>query len=179
MVDPANPLEGLTRRQLQGLHNLLSDVHSSLAWSWQLPVLIRQRCWLRLEMIELGNLHRWLPPDGCEEAPELCRYRELVAQGWSPLQAQEQCWQEFGDDDCRTALQRFWASQHDRKHDWTVPAISGLDQLLSALNRSGCGHHPDAGAAPSRGSDRSSAALGFGQHTVDAAHLRLIPGHGP
>ena len=66
MVDAANPLEGLTRRQLQGLHNLLSDVRSSLAWSWQLPVLIRQRCWLRLEMIELGNLHRWLPPDGCE-----------------------------------------------------------------------------------------------------------------
>ena len=80
MVDAANPLEGLTRRQLQGLQNLLSDVRSSLAWSWQLPVLIRQRCWLRLEMIELGNLHRWLPPDGCEEAPELCRYRELAAQ---------------------------------------------------------------------------------------------------
>ena len=58
MVDPANPLEGLTRRQLQGLHNLLGDVRSSLAWSWQLPVLIRQRCWLRLEMIELGNLLR-------------------------------------------------------------------------------------------------------------------------
>ena len=133
MVDPANPLEGLTRRQLQGLHNLLSDVRSSLAWSWQLPVLIRQRCWLRLEMIELGNLHRWLPPDGCEEAPELCRYRELVAQGWSPLQAQEQCWQEFGDDDCRTALQRFWASQQDRKHDWTVQRYLAL---ISCYRRS-------------------------------------------
>ena len=34
MVDPANPLEGLTRRQLQGLHNLLSDVRSSLAVSY-------------------------------------------------------------------------------------------------------------------------------------------------
>ena len=120
MDDPAHHLEGLTSRQRQGLQSLLNDLRSSLTWSWQLPVLIRQRCWLRLETIQLSELHRWLPPDGCEDAPELARYRELVALGWSPLQAQEQCWQEFGDDDCRIALQRFWASQHDRKHDWTL-----------------------------------------------------------
>ena len=77
----------------------------------------------------MSELHRWLPPDGCEDAPELSRYRELVALGWSPLQAQEQCWQEFGDDDCRIALQRFWASQHDRKHDWT------LQRYLAMISR--------------------------------------------
>ena len=54
MVDPDNPLDGLTGRQQKALQNLLGDMRSSLAWSWQLPVLIRQRCWLRLEMIPLG-----------------------------------------------------------------------------------------------------------------------------
>ena len=182
MVDPDNPLDGLTGRQRQALQNLLSDMRSSLAWSWQLPVLIRQRCWLRLEMIPLGDLHRWLPPDGREDAPELARYRELVAQGWSPLQAQDQCWQEFGDDACRTALQRFWASQQERQHDWTrtvAVQVSRIDQSLQAIDRIRDHHHSDAGAAPGRSSDRSSAALGFGQHTADAAHLRLIPGHWP
>ena len=178
MVDPDNPLDGLTGRQRQALQNLLSDMRSSLAWSWQLPVLIRQRCWLRLEMIPLGDLHRWLPPDGREDAPELALPRTggagmVTTAGSGAVLAG--IWRRCMPHCTATVLGQSTGATTRLDH----AALSRVDQSLQAIDRIRNHHHSDAGAAPGRSSDRSSAALGFGQHTADAAHLRLIPGHGP
>ena len=47
MDDGFDPLEGLTGRQRLACRQLLSQVKAP-SWSWQLPVLLHQRCWLRL-----------------------------------------------------------------------------------------------------------------------------------
>ena len=73
------PLEGLTRTQQLGLRDVLLDVRNAGGWSWDLPVLLRDRCWLRLDRIRLSQLIRQLPPDGRDEAPELFHYRKLRA----------------------------------------------------------------------------------------------------
>ena len=120
MDDGFDPLEGLTPRQRLGLRQLLLEVHHAPSWSWQLPVLLRQRCWLKLERISLDEPHRWLPPDAREDAPELVRFRALRAQGVPPQQAEEQCWLEFGMANCRQALQRFWERQDEPRPAWTT-----------------------------------------------------------
>ena len=56
MKDGFDPLDGLTTRQRLGLQDLLVSVEKTGAWSWDMPVLIRQRCWLRLESI-LSLIH--------------------------------------------------------------------------------------------------------------------------
>ena len=81
MKDWFDPLDGLTTRQLLGLQDLLGSLGMSGTWSWDLPVLIRQRCWLRLESIRLNQLHLCLPPDPRGEAPELVHYRRLRVNG--------------------------------------------------------------------------------------------------
>jgi len=135
MDDVVDALAGLTSRQRLGLQALIADVRRTPTWTWQLPVLIRQRCWLRLDQIRLSQLHRWLPPDTCAEAPELVRYRELLSQGWPALQAQECCWQEFGAEDCHQALQRFWASQSDGRQHWTMQRyLTLVDQYRRRFN---------------------------------------------
>ena len=68
----------------------------------------------------LDELHRWLPPDAREDAPELVRFRALRAQGVHPQQAEEQCWLEFGMANCRQALQRFWDRQDEPRPAWTT-----------------------------------------------------------
>ena len=85
-----------------------------------MPVLIRQRCWLRLESISLDQLHRWLPPDARGEAPELVHYRRLRANGMTEIEAEQRCWEEFGMANCRQALQRFWESQGASGTTWTT-----------------------------------------------------------
>ena len=120
MEDGFDPLEGLTSRQRRGLHQLMHAVERSHTWSWDLPVLIRQRCWLRLDHIRLDQLHRWRPPDARADAPELVHFRQLRAQGLSELEAEQACWQEFGMGHCRQALQRFWESQDDAGQHWTT-----------------------------------------------------------
>ena len=94
------PLAGLTENQRLGLCEILLDVQQADAWSWELPVLLRDRCWLRLDRIRLSQLKSYLPPDGRDEAPELMHYRLLVTEGIDPLLAQQTCWQEFGTEDC-------------------------------------------------------------------------------
>ena len=84
-----DPLDGLTSRQRLGLQDLLVSVETTGTWSWDLPVLIRQRCWLRLEYIRLDQLHRWLPPDARGEAPELVHYRRLRVHGMTEIEAEQ------------------------------------------------------------------------------------------
>ena len=113
-------LAGLTRRQQMGLIEVLEEVRRADGWSWHLPVLLRERCWLRLSRTPLTELHRLLPPDGRDEAPELMQYRRLLQQGVNPLLAQQSCWHDFGMEDCQRALQDYWSSQDSTIHGWTA-----------------------------------------------------------
>ena len=113
-------LGSLTARQRLALFGVLEEVRQARSWSWRLPVLLHDRCWLRLSRIRLDQLQRWLPPDGGGDAPELIRYRELLSTGDSPLQAQQRCWLEFGTEDCQRALKGFWVSQDTCRHGWTT-----------------------------------------------------------
>ena len=113
-------LAGLTERQQRGLVEVLDEVRSADRWSWQLPVLLQERCWLRLSRTPLTDLHRLLPPDGRDEAPELMHYRRLLEQGVDPLLAQQSCWQDFGMEDCQRALQDYWSSRDSANHGWTA-----------------------------------------------------------
>lgn len=119
MTDGFDPLEGLTQRQRLGLQELMAAVDQTHSWSWNMPVLIRQRCWLRLDCISLGQLQRWLPPDAREEAPELVYFRKLRADGMSEVEAEQTCWQEFGMDSCQQALHRYWDSRDASTSPWT------------------------------------------------------------
>ncbi|AII49823.1 hypothetical protein KR52_11845 [Synechococcus sp. KORDI-52] len=113
-------LAGLTERQQRGLIDVLDEIRHADGWSWQLPVLLRNRCWLRLSRIPLNELHHLFPPDGRDEAPELMQYRRLLHQGVDPLLAQQSCWQDFGMEDCQRALQAYWRSRDTAIHGWTA-----------------------------------------------------------
>ena len=115
-----DPLDVLTARQRLGLAEIFDEVRLASGWSWQLPVLLQERSWLRLMRITLRDLSRHLPPDGREDAPELCRFRALLEQGVDPLQAQQRCWAEFGMEDCHRALRRFWDVDESLKDGWTL-----------------------------------------------------------
>ena len=122
MVEPttsADPLRSLTGTQLEGLREILERLNAQPAWSWSLPVLLHERCWLRLSHVPLRNLNQVLPPDVNEDAPELASFRALVADGLDPLSAQQHCWQDFGMEDCCRALRQFWLSREQPGHDWT------------------------------------------------------------
>lgn len=126
---PRNPLAGLTEAQALGLQGVLAEIRAATEWSWGFPVLLRDRCWLRLDRIPLRQLQTVLPPDGREEAPELMHYRRLLADGVDPLQAQQACWHDFGMEDCQRALHSYWQSQHSHHHGWTA---SRYRQLVGA-----------------------------------------------
>ena len=96
-------------------------------WHGGLPVLILERCWLRLSAVAVQDLARRLPPDNSREAPELVRYRELLAIGHPPLEAEQLCWLEFGTEACRQAQHRLWDAQERGNHGWT------LDRYLQLL----------------------------------------------
>ena len=122
-------LADLTATQRLGLYDVLSDVKNAKSWSWELPVLLRDRCWLRLDRIQLSQLMRQLPPQGREEAPELVRYRLLIEEGFEPLTAQQTCWNEYGMEDCQRALRAYWRSQEQADHGWTARRYRQLVSL--------------------------------------------------
>jgi hypothetical protein len=77
--------------------------------------------------VAVQDLARRLPPDNSREAPELVRYRELLADGYPPLEAEQLCWLEFGSEACRQAQRRLWDAQERGNHGWT------LDRYLQLL----------------------------------------------
>jgi hypothetical protein len=99
----------------------LSALQREESWHGELPVLLLERCWLRLSSVPLRDLLLRLPPDGSREAPELVRYRDHLARGWPPWLALEHCWVEFGAAACREALLRFWEAQDRASGRWTLP----------------------------------------------------------
>ncbi len=121
-----DPLNVLTSRQRSGIGPILEEVRRAQEWSWQLPVLLHESSWLRLMRVSLSQLCRHLPPDGREDAPELERFRNLIAGGADALEAEQVCWAEFGMEDCQRALRRFWEGEDQIGHGWTMRRYLGL-----------------------------------------------------
>ena len=122
----AELLASLTPRQQQQTEALVALQQQEAHWHADLPVLILERCWLRLQSVSVADLAGVRPPDSSAEAPELVRFRELRQQGLDHLEAEEVCWQEFGRLDCSQALRRFWEAQERGNHGWTFSAYLHL-----------------------------------------------------
>lgn len=112
----------LTGRQEAEVHRLLLRQQWERHWHGRLPVVLLERCWLRLEAVQVERLTSVLPPDSTAEAPELVRFRQWRQEGRDPLQAEARCWQEFGAEACREALRRHWRAQDQGNHGWTLAA---------------------------------------------------------
>ncbi len=110
----------LTEQQRLRLEALLEAQQGHLQWHRELPVVLLDRCWLRLQVVSIEHLCGVLPPDSSGDAPELVRFRELLRAGQDSLEAQEQCWQEFGREPCSQALRRFWSAQEQGNRGWTL-----------------------------------------------------------
>lgn len=117
----------LTHRQRVELDHWLDQLDASAHWHGHLPVLLLERCWLRLSAVRVEELARRLPPDSSWDAPELVHYRQLLEWGHSPLAAEQLCWLEFGSEACRQAQRRLWDAQERGNHGWT------LDRYLQLL----------------------------------------------
>lgn len=110
----------LTPRQREELERRWKQLQGPETWHGDLPVLLLDRSWLRLSCLPVRELFLRLPPDASREAPELVRYRELVAAGHPPWQAQQLCWEDFGPEACRAAQLRLWSVQEGRDHLWRL-----------------------------------------------------------
>lgn len=117
----------LLQRQQEQVRAALAELAAAEGWHAALPVLLLERCWLRLSRVDVGRLAGRLPPDGSEAAPELVRFRELVAAGLDPALAQQECWLEFGPEACQQAQTMLWRSHAPDRRDWT------LDRYLALL----------------------------------------------
>jgi hypothetical protein len=127
----------LTGRQEAELRRLLLRQQQERHWHGRLPVMLLDRCWLRLETVEVARLASVLPPDSTAEAPELVRFRHWLQEGFDPLQAEARCWQEFGAEACREALRRHWLAQDQGNHGWTLMAyLQVLRHYRGGLERS-------------------------------------------
>jgi hypothetical protein len=109
-----------TLRQRQQLRRCQELLQAATEWHGALPVLLLERCWLRLEAVPVQDLALRLRPEGSAEAPELVRWRELLDAGLADWQAQQHCWEEFGAEACHEALRRFWLAQQRGDHGWTL-----------------------------------------------------------
>ncbi len=107
-----------TTKHKQHLKSTFENFHEQV-WSFNLPVLILERSWLKLEEIVLEDLAKRLPPDNSQEAPELVRYSQLTRKGVDPLIAIQQCWNEFGIEDFHRALRKSWDWKDRGNNGWT------------------------------------------------------------
>jgi hypothetical protein len=116
----------LLERHWHQVRQALEELRRSEQWHGGLPVLLLERCWLRLSQVAVGDLAMRLPPDCSLEAPELRRYRELLADGLPSWEAQRMCWEDFGADACREALRHYWAAQERGSQGWTLETYLDL-----------------------------------------------------
>ena len=119
----------LTSRQWGVVNQQLDELAQAHRWHSGMPVLLLERCWLRMSIVTAADLVLKVVPDCSRELPELVRYRQLLAEGRPSWQAQQLCWHEFGSVACQQALRRFWAAQEQGNHGWT------LDQYLNLLRQ--------------------------------------------
>ena len=122
-------LISLRPHQREDLQRRLALLQQEQRWHGGLPVLLLDRCWLRLDSVRIDQLASRLPPDSSREAPELALYRELLAAGQQGWQAQQQCWQEFGGEACREAVRAACRAEFGRLQ------CHGADQCASQRNR--------------------------------------------
>ena len=122
----ADLLERFTPRQRHTLWHHWQELQQQDRWGESLPVLLLERCWLRLTVESLTGLARRLPPDATGEAPELVRYQELLGQGLGSWEAQHRCWEEFGAEACREAQRRFWRARDQGNRGWTLERYLAL-----------------------------------------------------
>jgi hypothetical protein len=109
-----------TPAQQQEVERRLAGLQICPSWHGGVPVLLLERCWLRLSCVAVEDLARRLPPDASREAPELVRYRQLLVLGHPGWQAQQICWEEFGAQACREAQVRYWEAREQGRHGWTL-----------------------------------------------------------
>ncbi len=122
----ADLLTQLTTRQQTQLQEWEVELQAAQSWVGSLPVVLLERCWLRLRRVPVEQLALVLPPDVSSEAPELVRYRAWIAAGQPAWSAQLRCWQEFGQPACQEALRHFWGHQERGNHGWTLAAYLEL-----------------------------------------------------
>jgi hypothetical protein len=128
----------LTPRQRRLISEQWHGLQRQTSWHGRLPVLLLNRCWLRLEVVAVAELARLLPPDSTAEAPELARFRELRLDGIDAALAETFCWQEFGPEACQAALRRHWQARDRGNHGWTLAAyLAFLARYRAAFQRLG------------------------------------------
>jgi hypothetical protein len=116
----------LLERQWCQVRQALEGLSCAERWHGGLPVLLLERCWLRLSQVAVADLATHLPPDCSLDAPELHRYRELLAEGLPSWEAQRLCWEDFGAEACREALRLYWAAQERGTQGWTLETYLDL-----------------------------------------------------
>ncbi|AAQ00236.1 MULTISPECIES: hypothetical protein [Prochlorococcus] len=104
---------------------LLNSIRGK-SWTLDLPVLVFDRCWLRLDQVRLIDLPLMLPPDASNEAPEMIYYRKLLSEGKDQLLAVQECWNEFGMEDFHRALRLCWHVNDVGNNGWTYTKYLGL-----------------------------------------------------
>ena len=162
----------LTPRQRRLVGEQWLGLQGQPGWHGRLPVLLLNRCWLRLEVVAVAELARHLPPDSTAEAPELARFRALRRQGVEPALAETLCWQEFGPQACQQALHRHWQAQDRGNHGWTLAAyLAFLARYRAAFTAPG--RRPLPLVVLARGSQPEPHRLHWLSHpgAVDAANL--------
>ncbi|MEO1001567.1 MAG: hypothetical protein AAFX65_00470 [Cyanobacteria bacterium J06638_7] len=112
-------LSALTGAQRRQLARWQAELEDAPGWQADLPVVLLERCWLRLRAVTVATLGAAVPADTSAEAPELTRWRQLIDQGSDPWCAQVVCWQEFGAQACQRALHRHWQQQDRQGCGWT------------------------------------------------------------
>lgn len=121
-----------SERQRLQLEHWQGQLQQATAWSGSLPVALLEPAWRRLRAVPLERLAATLPPELAAEAPELQRYRQLVAEGWSAWEAQQQCWQEFGNEACQRALRQLWQRLEQPQRGWS---LADYFELLQTYRR--------------------------------------------
>jgi hypothetical protein len=115
----AELLAALTPVQQQRLQGWCDQLAAAPGWRGDLPVVLLERCWLRLQAVTVATLADAVPADTSAEAPELMRWRQLRQGGSDPWSAQLVCWQEFGARACQEAQRRHWQQQETGRRGWT------------------------------------------------------------
>lgn len=145
-IDPVSgpdPAAAMTARQREQVRRRCAELRTAAQWHGGLPVLLLERCWLRLETVAIEQLAQRLPPDGSWDAPELVHYRSLLRQGHPPAVAEQLCWLEFGPEACHEAQRRLWKAQEEGRQAWTLQRY--LDLLQDYRRRFA---RPDTRALP-------------------------------
>ena len=125
MVTPVPPLPRLEA----AIANCHQQLQAAPGWHGGLPVAVLDRCWLRLQVLPVAELLQRFPVDASPHAPELVRFRELLERGVGMDDAEQSCWEEFGQEACHRALRRFWQAQQQPQYPWQ------LEEYLALLKR--------------------------------------------